>query len=195
MANRKLTAIVLAAALSAFAQSPAPSADPRVKFKDGERYLRDLAAALEMPRETICKELSQYDCFHDAFKVVLGGVEPYRIRIVEPLETASMTSPIAVDRVALHACSRRVHEDQKDPSTAVLFRLPRKADKKWKAQTAATLYDRLLRRDPTPAETARMVSFYDTVAKSHNGSSADIARDWVAIGCFTLATSLESIFY
>ncbi len=193
MANRNLIAFALALA-PVFAQQPG-SNDPRVKFKDGERMLRDLSSALQLPRETICKELGQYDCYLDAFKVVLGGVEPYKIRIVEPLETASMTAPIAVDRVAMHVCSRRVAEDVKSPASAVLFHAPKKADLQWKQRTVATLYDKLLRRDASAAETARLVGFYDTVAKGHSGKAEDVARDWVTLGCFTLASSLEGIFY
>jgi hypothetical protein len=170
------------------------SADPRVKFKDGERYLRDLATALDLPRETICRELSQYDCFADAFRIVLGGVEPYSIRIVEPQESAALTTPIAVDRLALHACTQRVAEDVKTPAKAVLFRPAKSAkpDKKWKEQTVQTIYDRILRRDATREEVARMLAFYDTVAKD---PAPDAARHWTVLGCFTVASSLESIFY
>lgn len=177
--------------IPAFAQE---SVDPRVKFKDGERYLRDLATALELPRESVCRELSQYDCFADAFRIVLGGVEPYSIRFVKPQEAAALTTPIALDRLALHACTQRVTEDAKTPAKAVLFR-PMKSknpDKKWKEQTVATIYDRILRRDATRDEIARMVAFYDTVAKD---PSPDTARNWTVLGCFTVASSLESVFY
>lgn len=188
----RLSLILLLSALSAAAQTPA-SPDPRVKFKDGERYLRDLAAALELPRDSICRELSQYDCFSDAFRIVLGGVEPYRIRVVEPQEKASLTAPIALDRLAMHACTLRVEEDVKSPATAVLFR-PSKArpDRKWKQQTATTIYDRILRRTPTAEETTRLVSFYDTVGRK---SAATASRDWTVLACFAVASSLESVFY
>lgn len=196
MANLKW---LLAAALSAaaFAQTP-ESADPKVKFKDGDRYLRDLAASLNLPRESICKELSQYDCYTDAFRIVLGGVEPYGIRIVEPLEQASLTSPIAMDRVALRVCTERVAEDVKDPKTAVLYTAPsrlKNPDKKWKREEVAKMYDKLLRRDATPEETARMISFYSTVSARHGGPAGSAAKDWVVLGCFTVASSLESVFY
>jgi len=184
--------LLLLLALSAAAQTPA-SPDPRVKFKDGERYLRDLAAALELPRDSICRELSQYDCFSDAFRIVLGGVEPYRIRVVEPQEKASLTAPIALDRLAMHACTRRVEEDVKSPAGAVLFRATKaRPDRKWKQQTATVIYDRILRRTPTAEETARLVSFYDAVARKA-GSTA--SRDWTVLACFTVASSLESVFY
>ena len=192
--GRLSRSLFLILSASAFAQPAATSADPRVKFKDGGRYLRDLSSALELPRETICRELSQYDCFTDAFRIVLGGVEPYSIRVVEPVETASLTAPIALDRVALHACTQRVDEDVKTPAKAVLFRplKARKPDKKWKEHTVATLYDRILRREATPSEVARMLAFYDTVAKD---GSRDAARNWTVLSCFSIASSLESVFY
>ena len=103
MANLKWLLLGLSAA--ALAQTP-ESADPRVKFKDGERFLSDLSASLNLPRESICKELGQYDCYTEAFRIVLGGVEPYSLGIAQPIEQASLTSPIALDRVALRVCTR-----------------------------------------------------------------------------------------
>jgi hypothetical protein len=178
----------------ASAQEAATSGDPRVKFKDGGRYLRDLSIALELPRETICRELSQYDCFSDAFRIVLGGVEPYSIRVVEPAETASLTAPIALDRVALHACTQRVDEDVKVPAKALLFHSPKSKspDRKWKERTVAIIYDRILRREATSGEVSRMLSFYDTVAKD---GPNDASRNWTVLACFSVASSLESVFY
>lgn len=178
------------------ATSSASSPDPRVKFKDGERYLRDLSAALDLPRDSICKELDLYDCYSDAFRIVLGGVEPYSIRIVEPNASASLTTPIALDRVALRVCTARVSEDEKAPEKAVLYHPVKKPDSKWKRETAQGLYDVLLRRSATRAEIERLTRFYNSVAAEHKGQPAQqAARDWAILGCFALATSLESIFY
>jgi len=175
-------------------QSPGTtSSDPRVKFKDGARYLDDLSTALDMPRESICKELGRYDCYNDAFRIVLGGVEPYGNAIVEPLETASLTSPIALDRVALRVCSERVALDVKNPNKAVLFRTGT-TDQKWKQATVNRLYDKLLQRDASSDEIHRLLGFYDTLA-SEGRSGASTARDWTVLGCFAVASSLESIFY
>lgn len=72
-----LLVLLAAPARPALAQEAAPtSPDPRVKFKDGERYLRDLAESLEIPRSEICLELSRYDCADKAFRIVLGGGRP-----------------------------------------------------------------------------------------------------------------------
>jgi len=179
------------------AASPVPSADPRVKYKDGERYLDDLSEALAMPREAICKELGRYDCFADAFRIVLGGVEGPNLLVNEPLEFEALTAPIAYDRVALNVCVSRVDLDVAKPTTAVLFKpkgkAGRKPNKAWLSTTADQIYGALLRRDATPTERAQLAAFYDDVAKG--GVSKDPAKDWTVLSCFAVATSLEAIFY
>ena len=94
------------------AAAPHASLDPRLKLKDGDRYLRDLSAELHIPREEICKELSQYDCFRDA----------------------------------------------------------------------------------TPAETAQLLGFYQKVSASASPADTKV-KDWVTLGCFAVASSVENIFY
>lgn len=74
----------LPSAGSASEPAQVASIDPKVKFKDGDRYLGDLARALNMPRETVCKELGRYDCFSDAFRIVLGGVEAPNLTVHTP---------------------------------------------------------------------------------------------------------------
>jgi hypothetical protein len=180
--------------------APVASIDPKVKFKDGDRYLGDLSRALNMPRETICKELSRYDCFSDAFRIVLGGVEAPNMTVHVPLEEAALTAPIALDRVALHVCTSRVRLDREDPSTAVLYRTssgtaPGRPDKAWMEATTDELYGVLLNREPTSSERKRLVGFYKDVATENGKPNPDAASDWVTLGCFALASSLESIFY
>ncbi len=192
-----------AAAPAAAAPAPVASADPRVKFKDGERYLRDLSAALGIPRDTICKELGQYDCVSDAFRIVLGGVEAPNMLVNVPLEEAALTAPIALDRVALHVCLERVNMDAADPEHAVLMRAgafgpkgkARKVDPKWMTSTAAGIYDVLLQRPASPEETQRLVGFYGDVRADRPAASKDAVSDWVKLSCFAVASSLESVFY
>lgn len=173
------------------------SPDPRVKFKDGERYLSDLSDSLEMPRDAICRELGRYDCFTEAFRIVLGGMEGPNLLVNQPLEVEALTAPIAYDRVALNVCTSRVAMDAETPDTAVLFKragkpgtTPRPA---WLRTTADEIYSRLLRRSPTPQERSRLIDFYRDVQAS--GESKDAARDWTVLGCFSVATSLEALFF
>ncbi|MEZ5938431.1 MAG: hypothetical protein R3C52_09435 [Hyphomonadaceae bacterium] len=186
-------------------ESPAPvaSSDPRVKFKDGERYLRDLSANLQIPRDEICKELSQYDCMTDAFRIVLGGVEAPNLLVNDPIESAALTSPIALDRVALHVCTNRVKLDQEKPEQAVLFQAgafgkkdkAKKPDPAWMHQTADTIYGSVLMRTPSEQEVQNLVSFYDQVRDGRAANSKEVAADWVTLSCFAVASSLEAVFY
>jgi hypothetical protein len=187
------------------AATPAPvaSADPRVKFKDGERYLRDLSANLNMPREDICKELSRYDCMSDAFRIVLGGVEAPNLLVNEPIENAALTSPIALDRVALHVCTNRVKMDRDKPADAVLFKAgalgkdgrAKSPDATWMRQTADTIYGAVLMRSPSENEIRGLTDFYAQVREGRPANSIDVAADWVTLSCFAVASSLEAAFY
>jgi hypothetical protein len=195
-----LAVLALPAAFAAAEPAGAPHAslDPRLKLKDGERYLRDLSAELEIPRGEICKELSQYDCFRDAFKIVLGGVDAADLGVNEPLEQEALTAPIALDRVALRVCVTRVERDLADPAHAVLLRGagPKGAapSPAWMKRTVHGLYDRILARDPTPAETAQMLGFYQKVSASASPADTKV-KDWVTLGCFAVASSVENVFY
>jgi hypothetical protein len=194
-------AITLAASTVTAADKPTAgppvSLDPKIKFKDGDRFLGDLSSALEIPRDSICKELGQYDCFKDAFRIVLGGTEAENLGVNTPLEEEAMTAPIAVDRLALRACVNRVKLDLDDPKHAVLMKnAPKgKASKGWLKSTTAVVYDRLLNRLPTASETAKMTGFYDQVAVKGGKPNPDATKDWVTLSCFATASSTENIFY
>lgn len=168
-----------------------PSRKARVKFKGGERYARDLAASLELGREAICNELGQYDCVQ-VHAIALGGVEPYQLGIDEPLATAPISAAIAVERVALSACSARIDADLADPASAVLVSFASAEPSRGEREAlAADLFDRLLRRDATLDEIAALTAFYDEVA----ADSDQPARDWARLSCLSVATMLEALFY
>jgi hypothetical protein len=93
------------------AEQVAASRQARVKYKSGARYANDLAAALDLPREAVCRELGRYDCVDEVHRIVLGGVEPYTLGVREPLPSIAVTAPIAQDRVALAACTARIERD------------------------------------------------------------------------------------
>lgn len=191
-----LVALLAAPSRPVLAQEAAPtSPDPRVKFKDGERYLRDLAESLEIPRDEICRELSRYDCADKAFRIVLGGVDPYEIRIMQPLDQASLASPIAFDRVALQVCSNRVARDQADPSGAILFKpASGRPDAAWRAALTDRVYDRILRREADAGERQRMSDFLEDL-EARSGRSPKGQADQTILACFALASSAEAAFY
>lgn len=168
----------------------------RVKFKGGEVMLRDLATALDLPRDRACGELGRYDCIQEVHGIALGGVEPYNQGINTPLEVMPVTSAIAADRVALGACTRRVKLDFDAPAEAVIFGAiangPGAPDAAALGETAKALYDRILRRDATDAEVAALVGFHAEVAAE---TGDDGRRRWAQLACFSVATTLEALFY
>lgn len=176
---------------------PIESSKARVKFKEQGRFVRDLAAALELPRGEVCNELGLYDCYEVAHRITLGGVEPYQRGIREPLPVAPVTAPIAVDRVALSACATRVDRDFERPSDAVMFGQLAEvgATEDTLEESARTIYDRVLRRDPTQGELDALVDFYDETVDAVGGTDEEPAREWAIASCFAVATTLEGLFY
>lgn len=172
------------------------SSRPRVNFKGGRRLGNDLSRALDLPRAELCKELSSYDCVEQVHQITLGGVEPYRLGINDPVPVAPVTAPIAVDRIALQACDRRAELDlSADAQSALIFgsllvNAP-EPSKEALGQAVDKLYDRLLQRDATQDERRALIDFWSNT----KARSAEPARDWATLSCFMIATSLEALFY
>ena len=172
------------------------SRQARVKYKSGARYASDLAAALDLPRDAICRELGLYDCVDEVHRIVLGGVEPYTLGVREPLPSIPVTAPIAQDRVALAACTERIERDLAASKPVFLTKVD--VDAPTPAQLEATarrFYDRILRREATPYEVSALGQFHSTVTDAPGESGATATRDWAILSCFMVATTLESIFY
>lgn len=181
-------------------QQPA-STKARVKRKAPALLAADLGQALDLPRAELCRELSidatgaatgaGHDCF-EAHGIVLGGVEPYRLRIDEPLVAPSVAATTAVDRIVLSACGERVARDFEDPAGAVLFAELTAAapGDDARAAVARRLYERLLARPAYRAEIDALVDFHAELA-----ASAQPARDWAQLACYAVATTTEFLFY
>ena len=157
----------------------------QLKRKDGARLARDLSQALELPREGLCLELGQYDCADQAHRIVLGGVEPYVLRVDEPLPVTPVTAPIAADRLALSACGARAEADFGSAQPVVFGALAQGAAD-GTSQTIEVLYDRLLGRAPDASEVSLLTEFAAEVPE---------AQDYAVLACFAVATSSEFIFY
>jgi hypothetical protein len=171
------------------------SRQARVKYKSGARYANDLAVALDLPRDAVCRELGRYDCVDEVHRIVLGGVEPYTLGVREPLPSIAVTAPIAQDRVALAACTERIDRDLAASEPVFLTTADVDAPTPGELQaTARRFYDRILRRDATPDEVSALAQFHSTVT-DEPGESRATTRDWAILSCFMVATTLESIFY
>lgn len=173
----------------------APSRQPRVKYKSGARYASDLAEALDLEREAVCRELGQYDCVDEVHRIVLGGVEPYTLGVRDPLPSIAVTAPIAQDRVALAACTERIARDLAGSEPLFLKRIDLGEPTPGELEaTAKRFYDRILRRAATADEVNVLTQFHSTVT-GETSDSATATRDWAILSCFMVATTLESIFY
>lgn len=161
---------------------------PQLQRKTGGVLARDLAQALELPRDAVCRELGIHDCAEVAHRIVLGGVEPYVLRVDEPIPGTAVSAPIAADRLALAACGERARRDFERPGEAVLFgALARGGDPaSARADAVGGLYRRLLAREPDPSERAAL----EQLAA---GPATD--QDFAVLACFTIATTLEHLFY
>jgi hypothetical protein len=173
----------------------------RVKYKSGARYANDLAAALDLPREAVCRELGRYDCVDEVHRIVLGGVEPYTLGVREPLPSLGVTAPIAQDRVALAACTERIERDLVASEPVFLTAVDVGAPTLEQLETTARrFYDRILLREATPDEVSALARFHSAVTHSivtnePGESGATATRDWAILSCFMVATTLESIFF
>ena len=174
----------------------AASRHARVKYKSGARYANDLAAALELPRDAVCRELGRYDCVDEVHRIVLGGVEPYTLGVREPLPSIAVTAPIAQDRVALAACTERIQRDLAASEPVFLTTADVNAPTPGELEaTARRFYDRILGREATPDEVSALAQFHSTVIDEPGESRATATHDWAILSCFMVATTLESIFY
>ena len=209
----KLTPLVVLAALISGCPSPGPgeptpsptespqeitqSLRSNVKFKRAQRIQNEFARVLGLSETEVCNELGLYSCTEFVHKVALGGVSPYDLGINEPPAATGATAPIVVDRVALSACVRRVDGDLTGGDTELFHTLPISSGALTDVNDPAVvavlseLYDRTFFRAPTDDELQTLQAFYDTVA----ATSSQPARDWAVLSCFSVLTTMESLFY
>jgi len=176
------------------------SSRAKLRFKDGVRLRNDLSQILELSSEEICSELGQYDCVGEIHTISLLGVEPYGLGFYEPLKETAVTTPLALERVVISACSTRVDRDFDAPDAAAIFKDLGVTNGQL-ADTGATavseaidlLYRRSLQRHATAEEIAHVAALYDDVVAT--GVADDPARSWAKAACFAVLTTVENLFY
>jgi hypothetical protein len=151
------------------------SSKSRLQFAGGSLYATLLSQGLGIPRDTLCRELGLYDCVEDVHRIALLEVEPYRTGIIDPLENTVVSSPIAVERIALAACTQWSKTITGDRATVV-----------------TTLYQKLLQRDPEEREVQHLEDLYTSMAAVGDPALDDA---WESMSCFAVATTMEALFY
>jgi hypothetical protein len=166
-------------------EDPPPSGGPPVEApvfaKNGEQLRVDLATALALAPAEVCAELGDQDCV-DVHRIVLGGVEPYALRIDEPLAEPSPTTPLAMERLAWGACKQAVARDLGPGPPVVLVQGTGGLDR---PASARGLAERLLHRRPEEAQVATLAEF---------GPELD-DEAWAMASCVAVASSFEATFY
>lgn len=148
-----------------------------LKSKSGRRYVNSLAAALDLPAQTLCRELGELDCL-DVHGISLQEVEPRFLRVQSPIN-GLVTGAVALDRIAILSCDRHVR-NQGGPPTDDTFQR-REAIDSWAR--------RLLRRDATELEQEKLEALYEEL----QGESDE--TQWSTAVCFIFATLTESFLY
>jgi hypothetical protein len=177
--------------------TPPISAKHAVKFKTKGRLLKDFSAALALPTDQLCQELGQYNCA-DVHAIALGGVDAYGAGVYEPLKASAITTPLAVDRLALSGCTQRAVLDFKDLDAAKIFKLEVEngalVDINAESTSAVitTLFQRIHLRDPKDNEAAHLRDLYPQLIEA---GSTTPARDWASLSCYSVLTMMESLFY
>jgi len=170
-----------------------------VRFKGNDRLRADFARALALGSGKVCNELGRYSCTHQVHRVQLQGTAPYDLGLYKPLESSTMTAPVAVERIALSACGQRADRDLGATGDPVIWigldlQSGKLVDVNAASVTSAitTLYRRALQRDPTGDELDHHRWLYGEVDRIGSGNTA---RDWAVLSCFSVMTSLEQLFY
>ena len=161
-------------------------------WKRQHALVQDLARALELEPTDLCTELGELDCIHDVHLTSLGGHAPLAQGLYEPIAAPLTTTPLALDRVALAACGRRVQLDREAPVVFTALALDEDAptaDEPAFEQTVATLYRRLLGREPTPEE----IELHAHLLVDDTGERVGADR-FVQLSCFVVVTSTEFSF-
>ena len=172
----------------AVAPAQASSTRAGVKPKAPDTYARDLASSLALPLDALCLEFSTIDCI-EAHRIALGGVAPYDAAIYEPMAEPGVSSPIAVDRIALSACGERIAREFSGDDVGLIAELVAGDTSEGARQAVATrMFRRLLRRDGEPHELRAVVELWNELPEPTGPA-------WAQLSCFAVATTLENLFY
>lgn len=164
----------------------APGTD--LVWKRYRAFENGLVKGLSLDKKDFCKELGKESCIDKVHLTVLGGNEPYESGQYERAQAPTALTAVAVDRIVLTACSKRLELDRQAAAAAVVFKhFPLTGAgpdaKALEAQTTE-LYRRILARDPEAKELAAVEAI----------RAQNLAADKLALMlCFAIGTSAENI--
>lgn len=166
-----------------------PQAGKTLVWKRYRPFEAGLIKGLGLTKDQVCLELGKDSCIDKVHLTVLGGNEPFFNGQYERAHAPTVLTAVAIDRVVLSACSRRIELDAAAGANAVVFKhfplTAAKPNDEQIKQQATELYRRILARDPEAPELQAIATF---------GSTAT-AGDKIALSmCYAIASSSENIF-
>ncbi|MEM9490743.1 MAG: hypothetical protein AAGC55_16465 [Myxococcota bacterium] len=175
----------------------APGADDvaveTLQWKRMRAVESDLMQAMQLDRNELCQELDLVDCA-EVHRVALGASNPIGAALYEPVAKPLATTPLALERLVIAACSRRADRDAAGaPAVFDQFALSGDApagDAPEVAELAQDLYRLLLQRDPTDSE----ITTLGQLTSDDQGQPVS-GRDFAALSCFAIATTTEFLFF
>jgi hypothetical protein len=176
----------------AFQRSPRPA----LQWKRYAAFEDDLAAALALPKDALCKEFGREACIRGVHLSPLGGHDPFSSGLLESSAEPLATTPTVVERIVLSACSERAELDRKAGTGAELFKGLDLAGKAAAPSDEVTqgvvteLYRRFLSRDPEPSERDIVAA----LAADEQGEAVP-ALAFAKGACFAVATTTEFLFF
>jgi len=170
-------------------------------WKRARAFEQGLGQALLLSKDEVCQELGRASCVDDVHLVALGGNDPFLQGMHEPLAEPTATTPVAVERIALAACSKSVEKDAQNPVPLLFLDLDLRADAPAfvlddesaalaAGDAARRVGQRLLARDLTEGEVARLLSL-----RTDDAGAPVTPRTYAVAMCFALATLSENVFY
>jgi hypothetical protein len=166
-----------------------PQAGKTLVWKRYRAFESGMIKGLELTKDQVCLELGKDSCIDKVHLTVLGGNEPFINGQYERAQYPTVLTAIAIDRVVLAACSRRIELDAAAGANAVVFKhfpltAAKPSDEQIKQQ-ATELFRRILARDPEAPELQAVSAF----------GGAATAGDKIALSlCYAIASSSENIF-
>jgi hypothetical protein len=167
---------------------------PNLQWKRAHAVQQDLMQALELEADEVCLEVGTAPCVDQVHLVALGGHDPFDLGLYESLDAPLTTTPIALDRVVLSACVKRVELDR-DGEGVVFGALDLEAptpaaDDAALSTTTTNLYRRFLARDPLEPELAIIAK----LGLDDEGQPV-VGHEFASLACYAIGTTSEFLFF
>lgn len=178
-------------------QAAVQTSQDKIRYKPQDVLMADYQTALSLDSASLCSEQDGTDCFSE-HKVALGALDAYKLGIYQRSDTATGTAAIAVERIALSGCLKRLQLDLNAGASAVLFKGlqfnqngtlvdPHGSSTK---NFITALFQTLIQRNPSSTDTTALLGLYDQIAALNQANPGTV---WAWMSCYAVLTSAEAV--